>query len=755
MDQRALKTSWCLAYRRPGEDRHELAVEASVPGNVELDLSRAGLLPEDLFFGENILAVRDWENAEWWYSCVLPLGAQELARSPELVFYGVDGDAEYYLNGRLLGTSANSLVEHTFELAGAAREGDNELVVHLRPPCPPAAAAELVPLWAVREPLRQDSIWVRKPAHAYGWDIMPRVLSAGIWRPVELVTHAPVEVARLYPVVVSVHDELAEVSFYYELRGELAAGAEHRLVVSGNCGSSSFRFETKVAGPVGEVQGEVASPQLWWPRGYGRPDLYQLTTELRRAGQTIASRQDRTGIRTIELVRQPSSPGQRGDFHFVVNGVPVYCRGTNWVPLDAFHSRDAALLSSRLELLWRSNSNMVRCWGGNVYEGDEFFDWCDEHGVMVWQDFSFACAIYPQTEAFSEVTRKEVSSVVRRLRHHPSVVLWCGDNEVDQIAVGRGIAPSANLLARRVVAAAVSSEDPHRPYLPSSPYIGPEEEPQALRTRDLRWLPEAHLWGTRDYYKSAFYCGASAAFVSEIGFMGMPRAESLRRFLDEDKLWPHENRQWLVHGTDPTVDFGSRYWWRTVMTLECLRIFFGEVPAGLADAIAASQLLQAEGFKFAIESGRQAKWARTGVLWWNLVDGWPQISDAVVDWYLGEKVAFDVIAASQRPLVLMVGEPDGQQLPLLACNDTRRDVSGSFVVTMVEDETKILAEKYQSPANETLQVGTIDLPTGPSMLLVEWQDDEGAARNHYLAGAPPFDFKTLRSWYEEVLRRTV
>ena len=191
------------------------------------------------------------------------------------------------------------------------------------------------------------------------------------------------------------------------------------------------------------------------------------------------------------------------------------------------------------------------------------------------------------------------------------------------------------------------------------------------------------------------------------------------------------------------------------MTVECLRIFFGEVPADLADAIAASQLLQAEGFKFAIESGRQAKWARTGVLWWNLVDGWPQISDAVVDWYLGEKVAFDVIAASQRPLVLMVGEPDGQQLPLLACNDTRRDVSGSFIVTKVEDETKILAERYQSPANETLQVGTIDLPAGPSMLLVEWQDDEGAARNHYLVGAPPFDFKTIRRWYEEVLGRTV
>jgi beta-mannosidase len=755
VNQRALNGAWRLAYRRPGEDRHELPLDASVPGNVELDLSRAGLLPEDLFFGENILAVRDWEDVEWWYSCVVPVDAGELSRSPGLVFRGVDGDAEYYLNGQLLGTSANSLVEHSFDLSGVARAGDNELVVHLLPSRLPAAATELVPLWAVRDPLRQDSVWVRKPAHAYGWDIMPRVLSAGIWRPVELVTYGPVELARLYPATVSVHDDKAEVHFYYELRGELPAGAEHRLVVSGQCHSSSFRFEAKVAGPVGVLRGEVTSPQLWWPRGYGPPDLYELTTELRRDGATVASRQDRTGLRSVEVVRRPSADGQQGDFHFVVNGVPVYCRGTNWVPLDPFHSRDASLLSSRLDLLWRSNSNMVRCWGGNVYEGDEFFDWCDEHGMMVWQDFSFACAIYPQTEAFAGIARPEVRSVVRRLRHHPALVLWCGDNEVDQIAIGRGIAPGANLLSRQVVAEAVSAEDPHRPYLPSSPYIGPEETEQALRARDLRWLPEAHLWGARDYYKSAFYRGASAAFVSEIGFMGMPHAGSMRKFLDEDKLWPHENRQWLVHGTDPTVDFGSRYWWRTAMTLECVRIFFGELPTDLDDAIAASQLVQAEGFKYAIESGRQAKWARTGVLWWNLVDGWPQISDAVVDWYLGEKLAFDVIAASQRPFAFVVGEADGQTLPILACNDTRRDVMGTFSVTRLDENAEILSGKYESPANETVRVGSVNLPTEASMLVVEWEDEDGPGRNHYLVGAPPFDFKTVRSWYEGVLHRTV
>ena len=235
----------------------------------------------------------------------------------------------------------------------------------------------------------------------------------------------------------------------------------------------------------------------------------------------------------------------------------------------------------------------------------------------------------------------------------------------------------------------MSAEDPHRPYLASSPYIGPEESQQALRTHDLRWLPEAHLWGTRDYYKSDFYRGASAAFVSEIGFMGLPQVGSMRKFLDEDKLWPHENRQWLVHGTDPTVDFGSRYWWRTVMTLQCVRIFFGELPdrPGRRGRRAPSSC-RPKGFKYAIESGRQAKWARTGVLWWNLVDGWPQISDAVVDWYLGEKLAFEVIAASQRPFVLIVGEPDGQYLPLLACNDTRLEVTGTFTVTRADEDAR-------------------------------------------------------------------
>ena len=147
-----------------------------MPGNVELDLSRAGVLPGDLFFGENILAVRDWEDAEWWYSTSFTVTAGELGRQPELFFAAVDGDAEYFVNDRLVSTSANSLVEHSFELAGAVREGSNDLVVHLRPMRPPVGADALVPLWSIDEPLRSQSVWVRKAAHVYGWDIVPRRL---------------------------------------------------------------------------------------------------------------------------------------------------------------------------------------------------------------------------------------------------------------------------------------------------------------------------------------------------------------------------------------------------------------------------------------------------------------------------------------------------------------------------------------------------------------------------------------------------
>lgn len=730
----------------PGARGPLRSVPATVPGNVELDLSRAGELPADLFRGEAILAVGALEEREWWYETTFSLEEDELGQDLELEFAGVDGDADYFLNGIWLGSSDNSLIEHVLALGGAARPGPNRLVVHLRPLRPPPEAADLVPLWSLDDQLRQDSLWARKAPHTYGWDIMPRALSAGLWRPVSLVGHQSYEISHLYLATLSAGPEEAVVRLYYAWRGDIGAGHDYRVVFSGACGSSTFRFEQKVLSTKGSLTGHIEAPRLWWPRGYGPPDLYELSAELFCDGEVVARRTERAGVRAVQLVRKSATDGP-GDFKFIVNGVPTYCRGTNWVPVDAFHGRDGEGLAGRLDLLWESNCNLVRCWGGNVYEDDAFYEFCDSHGIMVWQDFALACALYPQAPSFCRAIEAEVRAVARRLRAHPSVVVWCGDNEGDELAVQRGVPPSANVITRQVVPGVLRQEDPHRPYLPSSPFVDEEAE-AALGPADLRHLPEAHLWGPRDYYKSEFYLGSRAVFVSEIGFMGLPAVESLRRFIDAEALWPPDNRQWLVHGTDPTVDFGSRYWWRTKMTFECARLFFGSLPANLADAVVASQVVQAEALKYTVETARQRKWERTGVIWWNLADGWPQISDAVADYYLVKKLAFHYVGRVQRAVMLSLRPSGAGRYTVLCCNDTRDDVTGTFEVKGAGRQEPLLAGRYVSPANQTVEVGELHHDSARDLLLIDWTDREGDGHNHHLCGEPPFDLGQYKEWLE-------
>lgn len=754
---RDLGGTWTLYYapsgsgcRRPEDlvGSTMACIEAEVPGNVELDLVRAGVVPSDLMHGAHILEIRPYEAYEWWYVKPFDLASDDGGSDLMLHFAGVDCWAEYWLNGTCLGSSENMLIAHDFPVRDVIRVGRNILAVHLRPVGELANTKPRAPFWAGLLPPTEEGAWVRKAPHMYGWDIMPRAVSAGIWRAVWLADRPAWDIEDLYVATLEATAQHATVSLSYELRMPWPEMRQTpcRLELRAACGDSRIVAVHPVNFSHGTFLVGVETPQLWWPYGYGPPHLYAAVVTLWVGDRAVAQKPVTFGIRTVALQRAERTESSPGRFQFEVNGLPVFARGTNWGPMDAFHSRDAAEYPEHLRALKEVQGNLVRLWGGNVYPDEALYAFCDREGIMIWQDFALACALYPQDEAFQQTMRTEVAAVVRQFRNHPALVLWCGDNEGDLFARVRHLPPAANRVTRETIPEILRWQDPYRPYIPSSPWLSGTTE-----AADGRDGPEAHLWGPRDYFKSAFYTEYPAPFVSEMGFMGLPAEATLRRYLDADQVWPPTNRQWLVHATDPTVDFASFYWERARKTFDRIGEFFGTMPAALPDVVVASQIVQAEGFKFAIEWARQQP-EKTGLVWWSLFDGWPQVSDAVVDYYGERKLAYSYIQRSQRPLLVLMGEPRDDGYPVVISNHTQAAWSGVVRLTDGESQDLLWTGTAQAAPGEVAQVGHLALaPSGARCVRIEWKDSGRGQHNHYIVGTPPFSLDQYRAWLPQIL----
>ena len=492
----------------------------------------------------------------------------------------------------------------------------------------------------------------------------------------------------------------------------------------------------------GVIPFTVDRPKLWWPYGYGDPNLYDATLRIYSRGVCVHELTTRFGIRTVELQRTPVTNGEDGCFRFLVNGVEVMCRGSNWVPLDAFHSRDAERYAEALALVKDIGCNILRCWGGNVYEDHPFYDFCDENGILIWQDFSMACYTYPECEDFYEQMRREVRSVVREFRHHPCILLWSGDNEIDYAyMIGRDTLPSMNTITRRVIPEVVRMNDIGRPYLESSPY-----EDDRLKTERGIYASEAHLWGVRDYYKSDFYKQSKAHFVSETGYHGCPSMNSIRKFITPENVFPYHNSEWNLHSTDQ--DDRSH---RVMLMEDQIRQLFGEVPTDPDTYALASQISQAEAKKYFIERVRVQRPRMSGVIWWNLLDGWPQMSDAVVDYYFEKKLAYHYIKRSQAPFAIVADELYDFKLPIYACNDTLTERHGHVRIYDADTNETLFDGNITAAANTSTRIADLRIYFSEHrLLLMEWQLDDGVCgANHYLCGFPPFDLSKYLSWLDK------
>ena len=745
-----------LSFTTPEEiERSGLELfPAAVPGNFELDLIRAGKLPEDIFAGTNVLKLQDLECMHLWYFTRFEIdvdgagdgceGTDVKFDEPCLRFEGIDTVSEIYVDGALLGRTENMLIAHEFPLRGIA-SGIHSLVVHIIPVSVYARQFELpARCWAMK--YTQDSLAVRKAPSMYGWDIMPRALSGGLWRPVTLTYRPRQRISSFYLVTADV--ETASDGGNTCNRAGLVLKAKTEtdfddlrdltLTVRGvhrdRYGRVDSRFEKSdmlwSANHVMQIG--VDGAVFWWPKNYGDPALYDVELILSRTARNDdGSRAARTpeteaeifdrvtfrhGIRTVELERT-SLAGPDGKFLFRVNGKDIFVLGTNWVPADVFPSRIDDRTIRGLELAGDLGCNMIRCWGGGPYPSHLLYDYCDEHGIMVWQDFAMACGLYPDDLRMQELVRVETISVVKEFRGHASLALWSGDNENDIFCQWRGgsvngrpinrVDPNSNRLTREVIAGVVERHDGFRPYLPSSPYM----DEKVFATGRLP--AEDHLWGPRDFFKGEFYYDQSIChFASETGYHGCPSPATLRSFLSEEAL---ENRgdgtvctdpEWLVHSASMETDPGAPFAYRVPLMTRQVERLFGTAPADIATYALESQISQAEAMKFFIEHFRIGKWYRSGIIWWNVIDGWPQVSDAIVDWYGRKKLAYEYIKRSQQPFCLMCDEPGEDGLvTLVAASDLHEPLTVTYAVTdgltgekILNGETRVEADCAQKLA---------------------------------------------------------
>ena len=729
------------------------SVEGTVPGNFELDLYKAGLIG-DPYFGANTLEMQKLENLHLWY-CRTFTYHGTADENTFLRFEGIDTVAEIYLNGKLLQKVSNMFLTYEIPVPDLI-DGENDLVVHILP-ATIAVREHAVPASSNALKYNYESLYIRKAASMYGWDIMPRIVSGGIWKPVSLIQKKPDRIDDVFLFARHANANTADLSVFYNLTIDKDFLHDFTIRVKGVCGDSEFCGEREILHTSQRIDIHMDKPKLWWPKNAGEPNLYDVTIELLCCGMVVDTYTMRTGIRTVRLARTSTTDRDgNGDFCFIINGKRVFAMGTNWVPLDAFHSNDINRIQPAIDMAVDLGCNIIRLWGGNVYENQKFFDLCDEHGIMVWQDFGMGCAAYPQEQKFLDMLAPEIEFVIKQCRNHPSLVLWAGDNECDCAFSWAGTKrdPNDNVITRRLIPDLLRIHDFTRPYLPSSPYIDEYAYQSNLPTA------EAHLWGPRDYFKGDYYKNTVCHFASETGYHGCPSPKSLEKFMTKETLWPifDENgipgKEWLVHAACMRADMSDPYAYRIGLMANQVKTLFGEMPDNLDDFALMSQISQAEAKKYFIERFRITRGRRNGIIWWNLVDGWPQISDAIVDYNYCKKLAYHYIKRSQQPVVLVFDEPETDTaMTLYGINDTTKDVTVSYRVRNITDGTVVAKASSTLTAEKSSRLLTVDIEKDEKKFYVmEWEYTDGECvtrgRNHFHTNLINIDYKAYKSAME-------
>ena len=724
----------------PGMEEFWPTLPVKVPGNSELALAEAGV-ECDPFYDTHQLDYAKYEYYQFLYTTTFAAPVLEAGERAVLRFEGIDTIADVYLNGTHVYRAENMFVEHEMDITDAL-EAENVLKVHFHSAMN-FARSKYYTIGMRGTVHRNEICCIRKAGHTFGWDIAPRLVTTGLWRPVSIVARRATRITQAYFATSALdmarRTAVLEYAYRFDTDADTLEGFSVR--VTGVCGDKKFVDEQPAWFVSANNQYTVHEPELWWPRGYGDAKLYDVKMELLHFGEAVDVYETRIGIRTVRLERSFEPGNQK--FMIYVNETPVMVRGTNWVPLDAMHGRDMERVDRAVQLVRDCGCNMMRSWGGGVYESDRYFELCDEYGIMVWQDFCMGNTNYPQGDEFAKVIEDEARKAICRLRNHASLAVWSGDNEVDHKNMGFNYPhydARYNRVTHETLVRCLQAHDPYRFFVRSSPEI-----PDGF---GLDNVPEQHVWGPRAYFKDDFYKHSTAVFIGEAGYHGCPAPSSIRKFIAPENLWPWDNKAWAVHSTED-VRIEAELNGRNRLMADQVKLLCADEPADMDEFAVISQISQAEALKFFIERTRCLKWRRTGIIWWNMLDCWPQISDAVVDYYFTKKLAWHYCRRSQLPRIAMIAELKSWTHDVILANDTPTDAEFIWSVEDGDSGEVLLGGRTLVKAGENANAGTLRVdPSAQRLLVVRWQAGDGEMANHFITGYPKYRKEDLFRWLD-------
>ena len=698
MKQFDLTGAWTL--RRVGRKE---ALPALVPGCVHADLLAAGEI-EDPFRRDNEECVQWIGTTDWIYERSFEVEDLSAAAAVLLRCEGLDTLATVCVNDLEVGRADNMYRTWEYDLRAVLRPGRNKIAIRfdsaLRAITERSADRRL-PGWF--EPVGRA--WLRKEPCNFGWDWGPRLVTAGIWRAISIVAF---DTARLADVAISQNHEEGAVSLDVAVSAEVLdakAPLEALVRVSykgGGVGSSRL---TLMNGG-GSVRLTIKNPQLWWPNGMGEQPLYEVSVELSTAHTVLDQATRRIGLRTLRLDRHADEWGE--SFQFVVNGIAFFAKGANWIPADALITRMTRVEYARLiKAAAMANMNMLRCWGGGIYENAAFYDLCDEYGLCVWQDFMFACATYPTFDAaWMANVKAEAEQNIRRLRHHPSIALWCGNNELEQGLVGdvwddrRMSWEEYAKLFDVLLPELVQQLDPQRDYWPCSPHTPP---PGERKDSNDPTRGDAHLWEVWHGRKPfEWYRTTDHRFCSEFGFQSFPEPRMVATYTaPEDR-----------NITSYVMEHHQRSGIGNAVILQYMLDWY-RMPVGFESALWLSQIQQGMAIKYAVEHWRRNRPRCMGALYWQLNDCWPVASWASID-YAGNWKALHYLARRFYAPVLVSGVEDRENgtVAIHLASDSLRPYRGEIQWRVSRVDGTLLregAKKVRLNANSSAQQTTLKL----------------------------------------------